>query len=157
MFCDIILTNRVKGAIIFMAKFKTENLQQTEALGKRIAEKLTGNEVIAFFGDLGAGKTTITRSIVKALESDNDVSSPTFAIVNEYKGKFNIYHFDMYRISGWDDLYSTGFFDYLDNGILIIEWSENIENALPDKYIRICIEKGASDTERIFDVEGLEI
>ncbi|MBQ5565341.1 MAG: tRNA (adenosine(37)-N6)-threonylcarbamoyltransferase complex ATPase subunit type 1 TsaE, partial [Clostridia bacterium] len=82
---------------------------------------------------------------------------PTFAIVNEYKTKFNIYHFDMYRITGWDDLYSTGFFDYLDTGILIVEWSENIENALPDNAIKINIKKGNTDNERIFEIEGLNL
>ena len=85
------------------------------------------------------------------------VSSPTFAIVNEYRAKYNIYHFDMYRVSGWDDLYSTGFFDYLDTGVIIIEWSENIENALPDGYIRIDISKGNDDEKRIFKIEGIEV
>ena len=91
------------------------------------------------------------------LGGDDVVSSPTFAIVNEYRAKYNIYHFDMYRISGWDDLYSTGVFDYLDNGIIIIEWSENIENALPEDIIKIEISKGNSDTERIFRIEGAEV
>ena len=72
-------------------------------------------------------------------------------------GKYNIYHFDMYRVNSWDDLYSTGFFDYIDNGILVIEWSENIEGALPENAIRITIEKGESDDERIFEIEGVEI
>ena len=70
---------------------------------------------------------------------------------------YNIYHFDMYRVNSWDDLYSTGFFDYIDNGILVIEWSENIEGALPENAIRITIEKGKSDDERIFEIEGVEI
>ena len=85
------------------------------------------------------------------------MSSPTFALVNEYSGKYNIYHFDMYRVNSWDDLYSTGFFDYIDNGILVIEWSENIEGALPENAIRITIEKGENDDERIFEIEGVEI
>ena len=103
------------------------------------------------------GKTTLTRGIVNALGGDDVVSSPTFAIVNEYRAKYNIYHFDMYRVSGWDDLYSTGFFDYLDTGVIIIEWSENIENALPEKYFRISITKGNDDDVRLFGIEGLEI
>ena len=94
---------------------------------------------------------------VIALGVDDGVSSPTFALVNEYSGKYNIYHFDMYRVNSWDDLYSTGFFDYIDNGILVIEWSENIEGALPENAIRITIEKGESDDERIFEIEGVEI
>ncbi len=140
-----------------MVIFKTKNLIETEELGKKIAHALKGSEVIAYFGGLGMGKTTLTRAIVNALGTDDDVSSPTFAIVNEYKTKFNIYHFDMYRITGWDDLYSTGFFDYLDTGILIVEWSENIENALPDNAIKINIKKGNTDNERIFEIEGLDL
>ena len=99
------------------------------------------------------GKTALTTGIAKGLGAENCVSSPTFAIVNEYHGKAAIYHFDMYRVNTWDDLYSTGFFDYLGNGVIIIEWSENIENALPDEYIKISIEKGSSENERIFTVE----
>lgn len=140
-----------------MSAFKTQNEEQTELLGKKIADALHGTEVIAFFGGLGMGKTTLTRGIAFGLGTKDDVSSPTFAIVNEYKAKFNIYHFDMYRVTCWDDLYSTGFFDYLDTGILIVEWSENIENALPEDTIKIFISKGESDNERIFEIEGLEI
>ena len=140
-----------------MSVFKTSTSQETEQLGVSIAQALQGNEVIAYFGGLGMGKTTLTRGIAKGLNTTDDVSSPTFALVNEYKAKFNIYHFDMYRIKNWDDLYSTGFFDYLDNGILIVEWSENIEAALPDNTVRIVISKGDTDNERIFEIEGLQI
>ena len=125
--------------------------------GEKIAKKLHGSEVIALFGGLGMGKTAFTRGLARALGVDDGVSSPTFALVNEYSGKYNIYHFDMYRVNSWDDLYSTGFFDYIDNGILVIEWSENIEGALPENAIRITIEKGESDDERIFEIEGVEI
>lgn len=140
-----------------MSVFKTSTSQETEQLGVSIAQALQGNEVIAYFGGLGMGKTTLTRGIANGLNTTDDVSSPTFALVNEYKAKFNIYHFDMYRIKSWDDLYSTGFFDYLDNGILIVEWSENIEAALPDNTVRIVISKGDTDNERIFEIEGLQI
>ncbi len=140
-----------------MTVIKTNDTKETEQLGKRIADALTGREVIAFFGGLGMGKTTLTRAVAQALGSEDDVSSPTFAIVNEYKAKFNIYHFDMYRITSWGDLYSTGFFDYLDTGVIIIEWSENIENALPEGFVRIDIKPGESETERIFEIEGLNI
>ena len=122
-------------------------------IGVRLASNLKGNEVIALFGGLGMGKTALTTGIAKGLGAENCVSSPTFAIVNEYHGKVNIYHFDMYRVNTWDDLYSTGFFDYLGNGVIIIEWSENIENALPDEYMKISIKKGSSENERIFTVE----
>ena len=121
--------------------------------GESLAENLKGTEVIALFGGLGMGKTALTTGIAKGLGSNDSVSSPTFALVNEYHGKCNVYHFDMYRISSWDDLYSIGFFDYLDTGVLVIEWSENIENALPPEYIRITMEKGSDENERIITVE----
>ena len=140
-----------------MIKLISKSTEDTENIGAKIAEKLQGTEVIALFGGLGMGKTAFTRGLSKALGVNDGVSSPTFALVNEYHGKFSIYHFDMYRVTSWDDLYSTGFFDYLDNGILVIEWSENIEGALPEHHIRITIEKGETDDERIFMIEGVEI
>ena len=140
-----------------MSIIKTSSLEETEALGKRIADSLKGTEVIAYFGGLGMGKTTLTRAIVKNLGSKDDASSPTFAIVNEYRAKFPVYHFDMYRVKSWDDLYSTGFFDYLDCGVIFIEWSENIENALPDETLKITITRGSGESDRIFTIEGLEI
>jgi len=133
--------------------YNSFSYDETLDIGVRLASNLKGNEVIALFGGLGMGKTALTTGIAKGLGAENCVSSPTFAIVNEYHGKVNIYHFDMYRVNTWDDLYSTGFFDYLGNGVIIIEWSENIENALPDEYIKISIEKGNSENERIFTVE----
>lgn len=140
-----------------MIKQITVSPEETEKLGARIAEKLKGTEVVAMFGGLGMGKTAFTRGFAAALGVNDGVSSPTFAIVNSYSGKFNIYHFDMYRINSWEDLESTGFFDYLENGIIIIEWSENIEGALPDNAIRINISKGTSDNERIFEIEGVDL
>lgn len=139
-----------------MIKIVSDSVEQTENLGAKIASILSGNEVIAMSGDLGAGKTAFTRGLASGLGFDYGVSSPTFAIVNEYNAKFNIYHFDMYRITSEDDLYSTGFYDYLDNGVVIIEWSENIEYALDDSAIRICITKGDADNTRIFSIEGLD-
>lgn len=107
-----------------MVKLISHSADETEQIGEKIAKKLHGTEVIALFGGLGMGKTAFTRGLARALGVDDGVSSPTFALVNEYSGKYNIYHFDMYRVNSWDDLYSTGFFDYIDNGILVIEWSE---------------------------------
>ena len=133
--------------------YNSFSYDETLDIGVRLASNLKGNEVIALFGGLGMGKTALTTGIAKGFGAENCVSSPTFAIVNEYHGKAAIYHFDMYRVNTWDDLYSTGFFDYLGNGVIIIEWSENIENALPDEYIKISIEKGSSENERIFTVE----
>lgn len=131
---------------------------ETEALAQRLAVKLKGGEVLALFGGLGMGKTAFTRGLARGLGVVDEVSSPTFALVHEYQGRLPIYHFDMYRVENWDDLYSTGFFDYLDTGaVLVIEWSENIESALPEYAIRISIRRGEEDNQRIFQIEGMNI
>ena len=92
---------------------------------------------------------------VKALGAGDVVSSPTFALVNEYVGRLTVEHFDMYRVGSWDDLYSTGFFDYLDtDSVLVIEWSENIENALPENVIRVEFQNGGQDCERKIVISG---
>ena len=139
-----------------MTKLISDSPVQTEQIGEQLAAKLQGTEVIALFGGLGMGKTAFTRGLARGVGVCDGVSSPTFALVNEYRGKCNIYHFDMYRVQSWDDLYSTGFFDYLDTGVLVIEWSENIEGALPDDAIRITISRGAHDDQRIFEIEGVD-
>lgn len=140
-----------------MNRFITNSAEETEQLGERIASKLKGMEVIALFGGMGMGKTAFTRGLARGLGADDVVSSPTFALVNEYSGRVPVYHFDMYRVTSWDDLYSTGFFDYLDTGVLVIEWSENIEGALPENALRITISRGESDNQRIFDIEGVTL
>ena len=135
----------------------TNSAQETEQLGERLAKQLTGNETIALFGGLGMGKTAFTRGLCRGLGTGEVVSSPTFALVNEYTGRCPVYHFDMYRVTSWDDLYSTGFFDYEGNGVLVIEWSENIEGALPGDAIRVTIERGEHDDQRVFTIEGVEL
>ncbi len=133
-----------------MLEYISNSPEKTEEIASSLAETLTGGEVIAFSGDLGAGKTCFTRGLAKGLDFMGAVTSPTFALVNEYiGGRFPLYHFDMYRINSWDDLYSTGFFDYLDNGIIAAEWSENIAAALPDNTIYVDIEKIDDDTRKI--------
>ena len=121
----------------FMERFISKCPDDTENIGKMLGEKIEGGTVIAFRGGLGMGKTCFTRGLAKGLGSNDMVTSPTFALINEYlSGRLPLYHFDMYRISGWEDLYSTGFFDYIaEGGVLACEWSENIENALPDNTV----------------------
>lgn len=116
-----------------MERFISKSPADTENIGKMVGEKINGGTVIAFRGGLGMGKTCFTRGLALGLGSNDTVTSPTFALVNEYlSGRLPLYHFDMYRITGWEDLYSTGFFDYIEAGaVLACEWSENIENALP--------------------------
>ena len=134
----------------------SESLENTEYIGNAIAKKLSGTEVIALFGELGAGKTALTRGICQGLDVKDNICSPTFAIVNEYRGKYKIYHFDMYRVQSMDDLSSTGYFDYINTGVLIIEWSENIKEVLPDTAIKITIKYGRTANERVIIFEGLE-
>ena len=139
-----------------MRQFVTNSERETEALGARIGEQLRGPVVVAFFGGLGMGKTAFTRGLAAGMGIDADVSSPTFALVHEYHGGGKtLYHFDMYRVESWDDLYATGFFDFYETGgVLAVEWSENIENALPENTLRVEIARGATDTQRIITMEG---
>lgn len=136
-------------------KYICSSPDETEQLAQSTAAALRGGECIAFFGGMGMGKTAFTKALAKALGYDGAVSSPTFSIVNEYVGgRLNIYHFDMYRVRSYDDLYSTAFFEYCDdkNGVVVCEWSENIQNVLPDGYIKIEIERGEQENCRIFTI-----
>jgi tRNA threonylcarbamoyladenosine biosynthesis protein TsaE len=143
-----------------MQRIFTHSAKETEAAGKKFAQSLSAGDVVAFFGGLGMGKTAFIRGMAQGLDIKDPVSSPTFALVHEYRGKIPLYHFDMYRVSTWEDLYSTGFFDYLEaGGICAVEWSENIEEALPENTIRIEISKADSDTDndddtRIITIKG---
>lgn len=138
-----------------MQKFITNNADETTELGRKLGQSLKGGTVVAFFGGLGMGKTAFTRGLAKALCVKEEVSSPTFAIVNDYGGNPPLYHFDMYRVETWDDLYASGFFDFYEaGGILAVEWSENIENALPENTIRVNIERGEHDNQRIITIDG---
>lgn len=133
--------------------FTTHDPAQTIALGEQIGKRLKGGEVIAYSGGLGVGKTTITRGISIGMGLGDEVTSPTFALVNEYAGKErSLCHFDMYRISGALDLETTGFYDYLDgNNVLAVEWSENIADELPDDCIKIHIER-TDDSTRVITI-----
>ena len=123
-----------------MLRFISDSVSDTEAIAEKLGNKLQSGNVVAYFGGLGMGKTAFTRGLAKVMGITADVASPTFAIVNDYGGTPPLVHFDMYKVESWDDLYSSGFFDYLDMGaVLAVEWSENIENALPDDTIRITI------------------
>ena len=125
-----------------METYITNSPEETEEVAKEFAKSLNGGEVIAYRGNLGMGKTCFTRGLAKGLGYDGYVTSPTCALINEYLGgRLNIYHFDMYRISSWDELYSSGFLEYIEQGgIVAAEWSENIENALPQNTIYVELE-----------------
>lgn len=136
-------------------KFITHSPQETINAAEKVAEKLKKGDIIAYIGDLGAGKTTFTRGLAKGLGLGDVVTSPTFALVNEYRGKeFTLYHFDMYRIENSADLESTGYYDYpIEENIFAIEWSENISDVLPDNTIYIDIRYIDEDTREI-EIKG---
>ena len=134
----------------------THSADETQALGTKLAKRLQPGDVIAYFGDLGAGKTALTRGIAQGLGITDIVTSPTYTIVNEYlTGRLPLFHFDMYRLGSSDELFDIGWEDYLARGgVCAVEWSENVEDALQGA-IRVTIEKDPfeADTRRI-TIEG---
>lgn len=140
-----------------MKSFVSKSVGQTEEFAASFAKTLKPGSVVAFEGGLGAGKTAFSRGVARALNATDSVSSPTFAIVNEYNADIPIFHFDMYRIETLGELYSIGFFEYLERGgILLIEWSENIYSALPDDTIFVKIENIGENEREISVREGKE-
>ena len=135
-------------------EYITHSPVETENLGAALARILPPGTVIAYRGDLGAGKTAFTRGLARGLGCADMVTSPTYTIVNEYlSGKMPLFHFDMYRLRSSDDLWDIGWEDYLDRGgICAVEWSENVEEALED-FILVNIEKTGDESRRI-TIEG---
>ena len=135
-------------------QFITHSAEETEALGERLAQTLTGGEIVAYFGELGAGKTAFTRGLARGLGISMRVTSPTYTIVNEYSGgRLPLFHFDMYRLGSSEELFDIGWEDYLARGgVVAVEWSENVTDAL-DGAITVRIEKTAADERRI-TIEG---
>lgn len=139
-----------------MKKYITRSPEETIALAHKAGSRLRKGDVIAFKGGLGAGKTTFTRGLATGAGLDDDVASPTFALVNEYHGTLDMYHFDMYRIESTDDLETTGYFDYpAEESVFVIEWSENISEVLPADTVYIQINRIDDDTREII-IEGDE-
>ena len=137
-------------------EFLTNSPAETEAVGAALGKILNPGTVIAYRGDLGAGKTAFTRGLARGLGADDMVTSPTYTIVNEYLGgRMPLFHFDMYRLESSDDLWDIGWEDYLDRGgVCAVEWSENVADAMEDPII-ITIEKLGEETRRI-TIEGGE-
>ena len=135
-------------------EFLTNSPVETEAVGVALGKILAPGTILAYRGDLGAGKTAFTRGLARGLGFTDMVTSPTYTIVNEYLGgRLPLFHFDMYRLRSSDDLWDIGWEDYLDrNGICAVEWSENVEEAL-EGAVSVTIEKLGEDTRRI-TVEG---
>ena len=127
-------------------KFTSHSETETMDFASHLASKLQIGDIIVLSGNLGSGKTKFTEGFLKYFDLNNEISSPTFTIVNEYKNKdINIYHFDVYRLENSDEFYAIGGDEYFSSGICIIEWGELIEDALPDDYIQICFEKDSTN------------
>ena len=142
-----------------MSEYVTNGEEETEALGRRLGQVLQPGAVVAFTGDLGAGKTAFTRGLARGLGISERVTSPTFTIVNEYEGgRLPLFHFDMYRLGSADELFHIGWEDYLArNGVCAVEWSENVDEALDGDTIRVDISRGEDDNTRIITIEGVEL
>ena len=140
-------------------QFVTHGPEETRELGARLAEKLEAGAVLAFTGDLGAGKTAFTSGLARGLGIEERVTSPTFTIVNEYEGgRLPLFHFDMYRLGSADELFDIGWEDYLDRGgVCAVEWTENVEEAIEDDAIRISIRRGEEENSRVIEIEGVEL
>ena len=140
-------------------EYFSHNVTETEALGEQLGEQLHGGSVVAYFGDLGAGKTAFTRGLARGLGCTGRVTSPTFTIVNEHEGQIPLFHFDMYRLSDSDELFDIGWEDYLvRGGVCAVEWSERIEDALPPDAITVTIQRCPEDDEwRRITIEGVDL
>ena len=137
-------------------QIQTHSPEETEAVGRKLAAQLQPGDVLAYYGDLGAGKTAFTRGLAAGLGVTEPVTSPTYTIVNEYlSGRPPLFHFDMYRLGSADELFDIGWEDYLARGgICAVEWSENVEEALTGA-LRITITKDSADeTVRTITIEG---
>ena len=137
----------------------THSAAETEALGERLARTLLPGTVVAFSGDLGAGKTAFTRGLARGLGCRERVTSPTFTVVNEYLGgRVPLFHFDLYRLGSADELWDIGWEDYLARGgVCAVEWSERAEDALEEPLVRVALRLGDSPDERVISIIGAEV
>lgn len=131
---------------------KVRNEEETAAFGRKLAESLAPGTVIALTGDLGTGKTTLTKAIAAGLGIGETITSPTFTIVKEYRsGRLPLYHFDVYRIGDEDEMFELGYEEYFyGEGVSVVEWADLIEDLIPEDAVRIAIEYGDSEGERIY-------
>lgn len=139
--------------------YKTNSPEETILLARKAGERIKSGETIAYFGSMGAGKTTFTRGLAIGMGLADEVTSPTFSLVNEYRdrsGRVVLAHFDMYRIHGGEELDVTGFYDYLDSGSAVaVEWAENVIDGIDEPYIRITINRIDDNTREItFETEN---
>lgn len=136
-------------------QIRLNGLKDTEEFGIRLGKLLKSGDIVCLNGDLGAGKTTMTKSIGIGLDIEEYITSPTFTLINMYRGRMVVYHFDVYRLENVDELYDLGFDEYFyGDGVCIIEWAEKIEKLLPEDRIIIDIKKSDQEDERILHISG---
>ena len=137
-------------------EYCSNSVAETEELGAQLAARLRPGDVVAYTGDLGAGKTAFTRGIARGLGIPERVTSPTFTIVNEYEGgRLPLFHFDLYRLGDPEELFDIGWEDYLARGgVCAVEWSENVAGPLEDEPIRVDIRRGAHDGQRVISIRN---
>ena len=137
-------------------EYITNSPEETEDLGCRLGRTLCPGAVVAFTGDLGAGKTAFTRGLARGLGITQNVTSPTFTIVNEYEGgRLPLFHFDLYRLGGWEELFDIGWEDYLARGgVCAVEWSERAEDALEEEPVWVDIRRGEGEEQRVISITG---
>ncbi len=136
-------------------EYQSQSVEETERIGADLAGRLRPGTVLAFTGDLGAGKTAFVRGLARGLGVTEQITSPTFTIVNEYEGgRLPFFHFDMYRLGSSDELFDIGWEDYLSRGgVCAVEWSEQVADALEEDCIRVDIRQGPGENERVIRVE----
>lgn len=136
-------------------QIRLNGLKDTEEFGIRLGKLLKSGDIVCLNGDLGAGKTTMTKSIGIGLDIEEYITSPTFTLINMYRGRMVVYHFDVYRLENVDELYDLGFDEYFyGDGVCIIEWAEKIEKLLPEDRVIIDIKKSDQEDERILHISG---
>ena len=140
-------------------EYLSHSVEETEAIGEQLGRSLDRGSVVAYLGGLGMGKTAFTRGLARGLGCRSRVTSPTFTIVNEYNGPTPLFHFDMYRLESEDALFDIGWEDYLDRGgVCAVEWSENVEDALPPDTVHVTICRHPQQEDwRIIEVTGGEV
>jgi len=140
--------------LIFL-EIRLEGLKETKEFGIKLGSILKSGDIVCLNGELGAGKTTLTKSIGLGLGVTDYITSPTFALINEYNGRVPVYHFDVYRLENVEEIYDLGFDEYFyGKGVCIIEWAEKIERLLPKERVILDIEKGKALDERIINIKG---
>lgn len=135
-------------------RVNTYSVKETSELGQRLGQLLRAGDVVAIDGGLGSGKTVLVKGMAIGLGIAEEVTSPTFTIVNEYYGRIPLYHFDVYRLENPQQLYDIGYEEYFfDQGVTVIEWAQLIRDLLPKQYLQISINVGANENQRIIDIE----